>query len=100
MDKNTVVNSIFAKLSETFTNAGILVTDEEKATEVAKLLGLVKGIRKVGGLTPTDEGYVFAGVDLADIERQKEHAALEAEMNALQAKQVALQAKRDALKAA
>jgi hypothetical protein len=93
MDKNSVVASIFSKLSDTFAQAGMLVTDEDKATEIAKLLGLVKGIRKVGGLTPTDEGYVFAGVDPHEIERAKESAAVEAKLAALQAKMDALKAK-------
>ncbi len=100
MDKQTVVATIFSKLSDTFAAAGILVTDEDKAEQLAKLLGLVKGIRKVGGLAPTDEGYLFAGVDVAEIEHAKELAAMEQEIAALTAKNEALKAKRDSFKKA
>lgn len=77
------VNQVFAKLSEVLSGAGILVTDDDKAEQIAKLLGLVKGVRKVGGLIPTDTGYLFAGVNPDDIKAAKEKAALQAEIDRL-----------------
>jgi hypothetical protein len=100
MDKHSIVASVFAKLNTVFAEAGLLITDEEKAENIAKLLGLVKGVRKVGGLQATDEGMVFAGYDPAELEKAKELAKMEAEIARLQAANEALKAKRDALKSA
>ena len=95
----TTIAKIFSKLAESFANNGLLVTDEEKAEQIAKLLGLVKGVRKVGGLTPTNEGFLFIGVNAEEIAKAKELAAMEAEIAALTAKNDALKAKRAALTA-
>lgn len=100
MDKHTIVTAIFTKLAETFQEAGLPITDEEKAEQLAKILGLVKGIRKVGGLAPTDEGMLFAGVDPSELQRAKELAEVDADLARLEAQAAAVKAKRAALVAA
>lgn len=91
MDKYTA--QVFARLNTVLADAGILVTDQEKGLEVAKALGLVMGVRKVGGYVPTDLGLAFAGIDAGQVQDAKEHAKLVAENERLKAKQAAIQAK-------
>jgi hypothetical protein len=85
MTQQDMVQTVFSKLSTVFTENGLLVTDNEKAEDIAKLLGLVKGIRKVGGLMPTDEGLLFIGVDPQDLKAAKERAEAQAEIDRLEA---------------
>jgi hypothetical protein len=83
LDNHSIVTSLMTKLNSTFADAGILVTDEDKAESIAKLLGLVEGVRKLGGVRPTDTGYLFAGVNPAELAAAKEKAQLESEIERL-----------------
>ena len=77
MDKFTA--QVFARLQSVMADAGVNV-DAEKAADAAKALGLIEGIRKVGGHRPTDLGFQFAGIDATEVEKVKELAAKEAEL--------------------
>lgn len=97
MTKQDMVQTVFTKLTETLGSHGFMLaedknkdgevtqTAEEKLESVAKLLGLVKGVRKVGGVAATDLGLLFIGVDPAELEKARKHAEMQAEIAKLQA---------------
>lgn len=97
MTQQDMVQTVFAKLGQKFADNGLHLADDvgkdgevttsahEKREAIAKLLGLVKGVRKVGGLKPTDNGLLFIGVDPAELQAAKDRADAEAEIAQLEA---------------
>lgn len=73
-------DQVLSRLVSLMANAGVNV-DAQKAADAAKALGLIEGIRKVGGHRPTDLGFQFAGIDAEEVVKVKELAAKEAELN-------------------